>query len=73
MNITNRLEKLEKTLHIDSEFCSCSRETVIRVIEPDLDRTEAEYQELISEAEKPETCEQCGKLIQKRVIVIQGV
>lgn len=73
MNIRNRLEKLEKGANLDSEFCSCSRETVVSVIEPDEDRTEEEDQRLVSEPEKPETCAQCGKEIEKRIIIIQDI
>ena len=71
MDINKRLEKLERASHLDSEFCDCSREVVTRVIYPDLDRTEEEYQESIADAEKPENCNQCGKVIEKRLIIVE--
>ena len=73
MNIKNRLEKLEKTSNLDSEFCACPREMVTSVIYPDLDRTEEEYQQLIAEAEKPEYCDQCRKRIEKKLIVVEYI
>lgn len=73
MTIKNRLEKLEKTTHLDSEFCACQRYNVHRIINPDIDRTEAEYQRLIAEAQKPEYCDQCGKQIERQLIIIEGV
>ena len=73
MNINKRLEKLEKASQLDSEFCACHGGTSTRVIAPDWDRTEEEYQELIAEAQKPENCGQCGKIIEKRLIIVECV
>ncbi|CAN5384507.1 hypothetical protein BH20ACI2_BH20ACI2_09760 [soil metagenome] len=72
MNIDNRLTKLENIAGINSEFCSCRREVLTRVIAPDLDRTETEHDALIAEAQKPEYCDQCKKEIEKQLIIIQA-
>jgi len=71
MNIKNRLEKLETA--VNSESCACPGEPLTRVIEPDWDRTEEDYQLLLAEAQRPEKCDGCGKLIDKRIIIIEGV
>jgi len=74
MNLQNRLEKLETAANVNSESCACPGARQIRVIEPDLDRTEAEYQSLLTEALRPETCDRCGKLIENNwIIVIEAV
>ncbi len=73
MSIQNRLEKLEAMANVNSENCVCPGEWQTRVIEPDLDRTEEEYQLLLAEAQRAETCERCRKLIDKQIIIIQGV
>ena len=72
MNIENRLTKLENAASVNSEFCTCRREILTRVIAPDLDRTGTECETLIAEAQKPEYCDQCGKLIEKQLIIIQA-
>jgi len=51
MNIKNRLKKIESDLNLDSEFCRCDREVVIK-IEP---RDEND------EIPPPEVCKDCGK------------
>ena len=73
MSIKNRIEKLENAAGVNSEFCTCRREILTRVIAPDLDRTETEYETLIAEAQKPEYCELCSKQIEKRLIIVQAV
>jgi len=72
MNIENRLTKLEAASNVNSENCACPRELQTRVILPDLDRTEEEYQSILAEAQRPETCERCHKLIDKQVRVIEA-
>lgn len=73
MNTKNRIEKLEKKFSTDSEFCNCSDVIRTRVIEPDLDRTGQETERLIEEAQKSENCDQCGKVIEKRFIIVECV
>ena len=73
MNIKSRLEKLEKSSHLDSEFCACRGEITTSVVLPDLDRTEEEYERLIAEAQTPGNCDQCGKVIERRLIIVEGV
>ncbi len=73
MSIQNRLEKLEAMANVNSENCVCPGEWQTRVIEPDLDRTEEEYQLLLAEAQRAETCDRCGKLIDNWIIVIEAV
>ena len=63
MNISTRLEKLEQASNIDSEFCSCPGATLTRVIVPDIDEAEDAHQTRIAEAQKPEFCNRCGKII----------
>ena len=65
MSIQNRLEKLEAMANVNSENCVCPGEWQTRVIEPDWDRTEEDYQLLLAEAQRPEKCDGCGKLIDK--------
>ncbi len=51
MNIKNRIQKIENGLNLDSEFCRCPRQIIIKP------RTE-------NEAPKPpEICKDCGKEI----------
>ncbi len=73
MTIQNRLEKLEKAANISSTNCNCPREWQTRVILPDLDKTEEQM--ILEQAErmKPERCEQCGKLIERRVIIVKPI
>ncbi len=73
MNIQNRLNSLEAAANVNSESCACHGGRLTRVIEPCLDRTEAEYQLLLAEAQRPELCDRCGKLIEKQLVVIEGV
>jgi len=73
MHIENRLTKLEAAANVNSENCACTGGLQTRVIGPDWDHTEEEYQLLLAEAQRPETCERCGKLIAKQVIAIEGV
>lgn len=73
MNIETRLEKLEAAANVNSESCACPNGLQTRVIGPDWDLTEEEYQLLLVEAQRPETCGGCGKLIDKQIIVIEGV
>lgn len=69
MNIKNRLEKLEKTTNLDSDFCTCPRAFVIRFIEPE----EEEDQELTAEFQKREYCDRCQKQIENIRITIGDV
>ena len=71
MNIKNRLEILENAAGVNSENCTCQREIITRVILPDLDRTDDETERLTEEAQRPETCNQCQKVIEKQLIVIR--
>ena len=72
MNIENRIKKIENAAGVNSEHCTCQGGIVTRVIGPDVvDRTEKEWQKLIDEAQKPENCHQCRKVIEKQVIVIR--
>ena len=75
MQIRNRLEKLEAAANVNSENCACPDGLRTRVIGDTTwtDRTEEEYQLLLAEAQRPETCERCGKLIDKQIIIIEGV
>ncbi len=73
MNIQKRLAQLENAAGIGSELCRCTRQTETRVIEPDRDRTEEEFQSLLIEAQKGEKCEWCKKLIERRLIIIESV
>ncbi len=59
MNIKNRLKKIESGMELDSEFCRCDREIVIKVQPRD------ENGELPPE-EPPEQCRDCGKEINRR-------
>lgn len=72
MNIQNRLEKLERASNIDSAFCTCPCETQTRVILPDLLETEDARKMRIAEYQKPESCEGCGKLIERRIIIVEA-
>ncbi len=73
MNIENRLTKLEAAANVNSENCACTGGLQFRAVGPDWEHTEEQFQLLLAEAHRPETCEQCGKLIDKQVIVIEGV
>lgn len=55
MNIKNRLRKMEDVLNLDSEFCRCEREIVIRV----------EPRDENDESRLPEACTDCGKEISR--------
>lgn len=53
MSIKNRLKKIEDNLNLDSEFCRCDREVIIK-IKPREENTEPL---------PPEVCKDCGKEI----------
>lgn len=54
MSLKNRIRKIEKELSVDSEFCRCPREIVIK-IKPRGERDES----------PPETCQDCGKKVDR--------
>lgn len=66
MHIKNRIEKLERDTVQCSEFCACPGVGRSSVILFDLDMTDQEERELLIEAQRPEPCQQCDKLIEKR-------
>jgi len=71
MNISTRLEKLERASNVHSAFCSCPGEPQTRVIFPDFDETEQDRQRLIAEYERPKCCEVCGKPTYHRGIIVE--
>jgi len=73
MNLQNRISKLEGGSNKNGAFCSCPGEPRIRVIYPDLDRTEEEYEALIEEAMKPQPCDRCSRPIETQLIDVQYV
>lgn len=74
MNIKSRIERLEKSTNPNSEFCFCNGElqTVV-VVGSVLEKATKKFEQYIADAERPELCDQCRKLIRKRVIIVEGV
>ncbi len=73
MQIQKRLEQLEKDANIHSTNCACPREFRTRVILPDLDKSEEDRLREQEERMRPAYCDQCGKLIESRYIIINPV
>ena len=73
MTIQNRLERLEKAANIGSIHCNCPREWQTRVILPDLDKSEEDCRREREESMRPEYCDDCGKLIERRIIIVKPV
>jgi len=73
MGIQKRLEQLEKEANINSVNCACPREIITSVILPDLDKSEADRLREQEERMRPAYCDQCGKLIEMRCIIVKWV
>ena len=72
MNIKNRLEKLEGEMlcNVNSDVCTCPGERGCIVLEPDLDKSDADRERETKELLKPINCDLCGKRIERQVIEI---
>ncbi len=66
MNILSRLEKMKKQLNVGGEFCECPDTPKYEYI----DRSDSDEAIEIPVAH---LCYKCGKLVEKTVIILQGV
>lgn len=64
----SRLKKLESVMKpvetegsTSSQYCSCPVEPMVRIILPDVDRSEEQLQALLTAVSAPRLCGECGR------------
>lgn len=75
MNLESRVKKLESLVGVSSEFCLCKASkpgcSNVVVIEPEM--SEGDRQQMLVDARRPIHCDNCGKQIERHIIIINEV